>query len=101
MTQQGVGWICLAFGLFYSVGLSAFPSLFNNWLLCPRWGVFGPPTSRLSGIGAGLVLISLGLVHLNTAHSVAPSWLPWSVLAASALVMLAGIVRDPLYRGAA
>ena len=99
MTQQEVGWFCLAFGAFYAVGLAAFPSFFNNWLLCPRWGLFGPPTSRLSGIGAGLALISLGFVHLNKAHPTVPAWLPWSVLIVSVLVMLSGVVRDPFYRG--
>jgi hypothetical protein len=102
MTQQEVGWFCVAFGAFYTVGLSAFPPFFNTWLLCPRWGIFGPPASRLSGIGGGLILVSLGLVHLNTAYSTAaPAWLPWTLVVVSALVMVTGIARDPLYKGAA
>jgi hypothetical protein len=101
MTQQEVGWFCIAFGVVYAAGLSAFPSLFNNRLLCPRWGVFGPPTSRLSGIGAGLALVSIGFVHLNAVHLVAPTWLPWGAVAASVLVMVVGGVHGPLYRGAA
>ena len=101
MTQQEVGWFCSAFGAFYTAGLSAFPSFFNHWLLCPRWGIFGPPTSRLSGIGAGLILVSLGLVHLNTARPTVPVWLPWTLVVVSALVMVTGVARDPLYKGAA
>ena len=101
MTQQDIGWFCLIVGSLYAGALVAIPSLFNNWLLCPRWGLFGPPASRLSGIGAGLIVVALGFVHLNTAASITPVWLPWTAVGIAFLVMLAGGVRSPLYRAAA
>lgn len=98
MTQQEVGWLCVLLGATYTIGIWAFPSHFNNWLLCPRWGMFGPPASRLTGIGAGLFMFSLGLVHLNTAHPVAPSWLPWGFAVVTVFVMISGFAHQPLYR---
>ncbi|GAB3317209.1 hypothetical protein [Luteimonas mephitis] len=101
MTQQEIGWFCLIFGALYAVALYVFPSIFNNWFLCPRYGVFGPPSSRLGGIGAGLFLVSLGLVHLNAAHPLTPTWIPWCAVFGSVLIMIVGMFREPLYRDAA
>jgi len=101
MTQAHAGWIAIALGGLYAIGLAASPQLFNNWALCPRWGLFGPPASRAAGIGGGLTAVGLGLVHLNTVHAIAPVWLPWSLVGAALLVMFWGGTRPPLYRGGA
>jgi len=100
MNQQEFGWIVILLGSLYAIGLAAFPQLFTNWLICPRWGLFGPVASRRSGIGGGLTVVSLGLVHLNTAQPSVPEWLPWGLVAASAIVMVSGVGRDPMYKGA-
>ena len=98
MSQIEIGWIAVAFGALYAIALAAFPRQFDNWLLCPRWGLFGPPASRLAGIGGGLAVVGLGLVHLNTVFSAAPVWAPWLVTTLGAIVLIKGGNQPPLYK---
>ena len=101
MTRENIAWLCIASGSFYAIGLAAFPQLFNNWILCPRWGAFGPPASRMSGISGAVGLVGLGLIHLNAVHPFAPIWLPWVIAGAGVLVALSGWDQPAFYRGKA
>ena len=97
MLQSEFGWIALGLGASYSVGLALFPQWFNNWILCPRWSV-ETPASRLTGIGEGLVLVGLGLVHLNSVFALVPRWAPWTFAGLAFVVMVAGGSHPPLYK---
>ncbi len=99
MTKLEIGLLCIAVGLFYAGGLVAFPSLFRNPVMCPRWGLFGPPASLLSGVGGGVAGIALGLVNINIAKPFAPIWVPWGALAISFAVVVAGVGRKPFFTG--